>query len=401
MPIPTPFHQRTSALCESHEWRDWSGYLAAATYEPGHEREYYAIRNAAGLIDISPLYKYDVYGPDALRLVNKVVTRDLSSFAIGQIKYSSWCDEAGKIIDDGTLWRLDEDRFRITVAHPNLRWLQDCGFGMEAEVRDRSVDLAALAVQGPSAKRVLAKVFPNDRVEDIRYYQIGKGIVSDNSVSFEVTISRTGFTGDLGYELWVDPANAESLWDRVIEVGRDFGLLPVGMVALDISRIEAGMLLIDVDYISATKAITEARKSSPYEAGLGWTVALDKGPFVGRSSLAEEYSAGSQWSFAGLELDWPALERLFAAQDLPPMVAGRASREAVPIYDDRGRQVGQVTSRTFSPILKKYIALATLYPDYSQPGKSVNVEITGEFAREKVPAQVVKLPFYNPHHKRG
>jgi aminomethyltransferase len=400
MPIPTAFQQRTSALCESHEWRDWSGYLAAGSYEPGHDREYYAIRNAVGLIDVSPLCKYDVTGPDALRLLNKVIPRNLSRFEVDQIKYSPWCDEEGKIIDDGTVWRLGEDWLRVTAAHPNLRWLQDCGFGMDVEIVDRSSDLAALALQGPSAKNVLAGVFPGDQVENINYYRIGFGRLRGISDDIEVTITRTGFTGDLGYELWVNPAHALLLWDAIVEIGINYGLLPCGMVALDMARIEAGLLLIDVDYIAASKALTEARKSSPYEAGLGWTMSLGKGPFVGRTSLAEEFAAGSKWSFAGLELDWQALEKLFAAQDLPPLVAGRASREAVHVYNDRGRQVGQVTSRTFSPILKKYIALATMLPEYGQPGKNVNVEITVEFAREMVPARVVELPFYDPPHKR-
>jgi len=375
--------------------------MVAGTYEPNHEREYYAIRNAAGLIDISPLFKYDVVGPEAHRLINKVVTRDLSAFATGQIKYSPWCDEDGKIIDDGTFWRLGEDAYRITAADPNLRWLQDCGFGMKAEVIDRSHDLAALALQGPNSKRILSRVFSSDLINGIGYYQLGHGhLVTSGGANAEATVTRTGYTGDLGYEIWVDAQQAESLWDVLVEVGSDYGILPAGMVALDIARIEAGLLLIEVDYISASRALTEARKSSPYEAGLGWAVALNKGPFVGRRSLAKEFESGSEWSFVGLEIDWLVLERLFAKQDLPPMVAGRASREAVPVYERQGKQIGQVTSRTFSPILKKYVALATLRTGYAKPGTHVEVEITVEFSREKVPAKVVKLPFYNPPHKR-
>jgi aminomethyltransferase len=402
MPIPTPFHRRTSALCESNDWRNWSGYLVAGTYEPSHEREYYAIRNAAGLIDISPLYKYDLSGADALRTVNKIVTRDISTCKIGQIVYSPWCDEAGKIIDDGTIWRMEEDIFRITAADPNLRWFQDCGFGMDVTVNDRSTDLVALALQGPNSRAILGEVFPNDDLESMAYYRFGKATLSSgNGEKSEVTISRTGYTGDLGYELWIDKGNAELLWDVLVDAGANYGLLPAGMVALDIARIEAGLLLIEVDYISSQRALTEARKSSPFATGLGWTVALNKGPYVGRNSLLKEKESLSKWTFVGLDIDWPSLEKLFAVEDLPPMVAGRASRDPAPIYARGGRQIGQLTSRTFSPLLKKYIALATVESDFGALGREVEVEITVEFSRKKVPAKVVRLPFYNPPQKRG
>jgi aminomethyltransferase len=207
--------------------------MAAGTFEPSHEREYYAIRNVAGLIDISPLFKYDVFGPEAHRLINKVVTRDLPTFATGQIKYSPWCDENGKIVDDGTFWRLSDDTYRITDADPNLRWLQDCGFGIKAEVVDRSHDLAALALQGPNSKRILNRVFSRDLINGIGYYQLGHGhFVTSAGASAEATVTRTGYTGDLGYEIWVDAQHAELLWDVLAEAGNDYGMLPIGMVAL-------------------------------------------------------------------------------------------------------------------------------------------------------------------------
>lgn len=397
MPIPTPFHARTSALCQSYEWRNWSGYLAAGTYEPSHDHEYYAVRNSAALFDISPLFKYEIRGPDALRLVNRIMTRDVGKCEVGRVLYSPWCDEAGQVIDDGTIARLAEDRFRISAADPNLRWFQDCGFGLRAEVIDVSSDLAALALQGPHTRDILRGIVAGVDLDKLKYFRLAEARV-DN---FPVTITRTGYTGDLGYELWVAPKQAGRLWDILMEQGHGYGLTPAGIVALDIARIEAGLLLIEVDYISAHKAVIESQKSSPFELGLGWTVALDKGQFIGRKALLAEKATGSQWQFVGLDIDWPSLERLFAAVDLPPMVAGRASREAVPIYDKRGRQIGQATSHTFSPILKKYIALATLESRFARPGVELNFEITVEYARRLGPATVVNLPFFNPPRKRA
>lgn len=396
MPLPTPFHSRTSVLNENNEWRNWSGYLAAGTYEPTHEREYYAIRNAAALIDVSPLYKYDLMGQDAERLVNKIVTRNVEKCSIGQIMYSPWCDENGHMIDDGTIWRLAENHFRITAANPNLRWFQDCGFGLDCHVADVSDKLAALALQGPNSRLILREVTTGIELNNIGYYRLEWATVA----GIPLTITRTGFTGDLGFELWFSPEYAEKMWDILMETGRRYGLLPAGMVALDIARIEAGLLLIEVDYISATRALIDSRKSTPFDAGLAWTVALDKGAFVGRNALEAEAARVSRWALVGLEIDWTVLESLFAAHDLPPLVAGRASREAVPVCNDNGRQIGQATSRTFSPVLKKYIALATVESEYAQEGFPLSIEVTVEYTRQQCPARVISTPFYDPVHKR-
>ncbi len=396
MPIPTPFHSRTSAVCESYEWRNWSGYLAAGLYEPSHEREYFAIRNSAAMIDVSPLFKYEITGPDAARLVDRIITRDVSKCRVGQVLYSPWCDEAGKVIDDGTIACLDENHFRITAADPNLYWFQDVGYGFDAQVTDVSSDLAALSLQGPKSRAILKEVVSGIDFDRLKYFWLAHGRIAD----FPLTVTRTGYTGDLGYELWVQPEYAEQLWDRLAEAGHRYGALPAGMVALDMARIEAGLLLIEVDYISSHHAIIEAQKSSPFELGLGWAVALNGGRFIGQKALRAEKAHGSTWAFVGLSIDWVDLERLFNKENLPPQVTGRASRTAVPLYKN-GKQIGQVTSRTFSPLLKKYIGLGTVLTPYAAVGSQVEMEITIEYSREKGKATIVKTPFYDPPHKRA
>jgi aminomethyltransferase len=396
MILPTPFHSRTANLCESHEWRNWSGYLAAGLYEPSHEREYYAIRNSAGLIDVSPLFKYEVTGPDAARLVDRLVPRDITRCKIGQVLYSPWCDEDGKMIDDGTIARLDENHFRITAADPSLRWFQDVGYGLDAQVSDVSQDLAALALQGPLSRSILQEVVEGVDFDALPYFYLAQGAIDD----FPATVTRTGYTGDLGYELWVRPEFAERLWDRLRNTGSRYGLLPAGITALDVARVEAGLIMIDVDYKSSHKALIEAQKSSPFEVGLDWTVKLDAADFIGRRALRAEKARGFTWTFVGVEIPWVDLERLFGAVGLPPQLPRRASRSAVPLYKG-SKQIGQVTSHTFSPILKKYIGIGHVLTPYATPGSLVDMEVTVEYSRELAPASIVKTPFFDPGRKRG
>ena len=397
MLLETPFHPRTGALCHHRRWRNWSGYAIALSYELSHEYEYYAVRSGAALFDISPLRKYEITGPDAAALVDRIITRRAADCPEGRVLYSPWCDEAGKLIDDGTVQRLGADRFRITAADPCLRWFQDCALGMGAGVRDVSLELAALALQGPTSRDILTGLVTGADIAAVPYFGLAEGSVG----SIPVTITRTGYTGDLGYEIWVHPEHALDLWDALMETGRGYGIAPAGLDALDVARIEAGLLLKEVDYVSAWTALIESRKSSPYEAGLGWAVQPRPGrDFVGRRALEREAAQPSKWAFAGLEVDWPRIERRFASVGLPPLVAGRASREPVPIFV-AGAQVGFVTSSAFSPILKKYIALATLQRDFAQPGDRVDFELTVEFVRHEVPATVVKTPFFDPARKRG
>jgi aminomethyltransferase len=344
---------------------------------------------------VTPLFKYEITGPDATRLVDRVITRNAAKCKIGQVMYTSWCDEEGKAIDDGTVSRLAENHFRITAADPSLRWFEDCGFGMEVHVEDVSESLAALALQGPKSRDIVNQIVSGVDFDKLKFFHLAQGRIDD----FPVTVTRTGYTGDLGYELWVKPKFAERMWDILMEKGVGYGISPAGMVALDIARIEAGLLLIEVDYISSQKALTEFRKSSPFEMGLGWTVKLKKGDFVGRKALMEEKKRGSRWSFVGLEINWNELEKLFNAADLPPLVAGRASRSPVPVYKN-GKQIGQATSSTFSPLLKKYIAMGMVESQHARLGSKVEMEITVEYSRHVASATIVKTPFFDPERKR-
>jgi aminomethyltransferase len=396
MPIPSPLHSRTASLCITQEWRDWSGYLAAITYQPSHEVEYYAVRNAAGLLDVSPLYKYEVTGPDAERLVNRVMTRDISKCRVGQVMYTPWCDEEGKVIDDGTVSRLGKQHFRLTAADPSLRWFQDVGYGMDVEVRDVSTKLAALALQGMNSRVILQHVFPKAKLDTLRYYYL----LQTEFEGQPLTITRTGYTGDLGYELWIAPELAPALWDKLMDAGKGYGIMPLGLAALDILRVEAGLLLIEVDYTSTLHARIPEQKSSPYEIGLGWAVDLDKDDFIGQRALRAEHKHGTPRSFVGLEVDWHDLEHLYGAANLPPQVAGRASRIAVPLYAN-GKHIGQATSMVFSPIQKKYIALGTVQSAYAQPGQRIEFEVTVEYVRVRAKATVTKLPFFNPERKKA
>jgi aminomethyltransferase len=391
----TPFHSRTVSLCQAQNWRRWAGYLAASSYELTYEREYHAIRSAAALIDVSPLYKYLIRGSDALRFIDRVVTRDLTKCAVHQVMYTPWCDEAGKVRDDGTLQRLGEDTFRLTAAEPNLHWLSENALGQRVTIEDVSDTIASLALQGPTSRDILKSV-SDAELDDLKFFRLTFARVGD----IPVTISRTGYTGDLGYEIWVEAQHAVRLWDALIECGKDFGITPAGILALDIARIEAGLLLIDVDYIPAHRALVESRKSSPFELGLGWTVRLEKEYFVGRKALLEEWQNGPVWDFKGLELEWESLEKVYSEFGLPPQLPGMAWRMSVPVYAN-GKQVGYATSGCWSPTLKKYITLAHLRKSHSERGTRLEMEVTAEHQRKKAEAHVVDLPFFNPERKRG
>ena len=392
----TPFHDRHVELCESYQWRRWAGYTLPVSYGLSHEREYHAVRSTAALFDVSPLYKYTIAGPDALRLLNRVLVRDLSSCKVGQVRYTVWCNEKGQVLDDGTVARLADQLFRLTAAEPTLRWLQDNALGMDVVVRDRSDETAALALQGPAARTILGQV-ARQAVDSLPYYRLTQSEIAGRPVQ----ISRTGYTGDLGYELWLDAEDGPAIWDALMTVGEPYGLLPAGLLALDMARLEAGLLLADVDYRPANKALIDAQSSTPYELGLGWLVDLDKaGYFVGRDALAQAMQQGARWQVVGLEVDWPSLEKIYEQVGLPVQVPSTPWRESVPLYR-RGREVGYATSGCFSPLLKRPIALATVHSDVSAPGTELEIETTVEHMRRRAKARVVKLPFFNPPRKRA
>jgi aminomethyltransferase len=395
MPIGTPFHSRTAALCESMSWRDWAGYFAVSTYEVHHEREYNAIRNAAALIDVSPLFKYRVTGKDAARLVDRIVTRDAGRMAVGQVAYTHWCDGAGKVIDDGTISRLAEDVYRWTAADPSLRWITTNSLGLDVRVEDISDRTAALALQGPTSRDILGACAQGD-VAHLKYFRVMPSTI----LGIPVEISRTGYTGDLGYEVWVEAEKAVALWDALTEAGRPYDITPTGMLALDVARIEAGLLLLDVDYVGARKALIPSQKYSPYEIGLGRLVNLEKAPFIGQPALRREAQEGPARQLVGLEVDWSDLERLHEEAGLAPQLPATASRVSVPVYRD-GIQVGKATSSTWSPTLKRMIALATVASEAAALGTRLEMEFTVDHQRRQVGATVSKLPFFDPPRKRA
>ena len=392
----SPFFERTSQLNESQEWKRWSGHLAATSYELSHHNEYFAIRTKAGLLDVSPLKKYIVEGKDAEKLLDNIVTRNIEICKIGQVMYTPWCDENGKIIDDGTVQRFSENKFRITSAEPNLEWIESNSTGMDVSIIDDSYSTAALALQGPNSRAILNEI-SSDNINSLKFFWM----MDTNLGGIPVSISRTGYTGDLGYEIWMNPDNALAVWDLLIDNGSNFGITPVGLHALDISRIEAGLILLDVDYISSRHAIIESRKSSPYELGLGWTVKLKKNNFIGKGALCREENNRTDWNFVGIEIQWAELEKLYRQVGLPPDLPSKAWRTSVPLYNKQNQQVGYATSGTWSPILKRYIALAHIKSKYARVGAELMFELKIEHLRKKTKAVVVKTPFFNPERKRS
>ncbi|RZP30504.1 aminomethyl transferase family protein [bacterium] len=391
----SPFFERTSKLNESQEWRRWAGYLAATSYELTHENEYFAIRTKAGLLDITPLKKYIVEGPESEKLLNQLVTRNIAICKVGQVMYTPWCDEDGKVIDDGTIQRLSKDKFRITSAEPNLEWIQSNAIGMDVNVKDDSFSTAALALQGPNSRAILNSISTNN-LDKLRFFWM----METTFGNIPVSISRTGYTGDLGYEIWINPNDALKVWDLLMDKGKSFGITPTGLHALDIARIEAGLILLDVDYISSRHALIESRKSSPYELGLGWAVKMNKNDFIGKSSLQKELNHASNWSFVGVEIEWLEFEKHYREVGLAPGLPQTAWRTSTPLYY-KNEQIGYATSGTWSPLLKRYIALAHLKSTYAQKGSKLMFELKVEHFRKLTKATVVKTPFYNPERKRS
>jgi len=398
--VGTAFHPRTAPLNRKMQWREWAGYFASSVYADFHDIEYNAIREAAAVIDVSPLYKYRLTGPDVIRLADRVITRDATRLRVGQVYYTPWCDEHGKVIDDGTVHRVDEHELRWTAADPQYRWLHQNAAGLDVEIEDVTDSVAALALQGPFSRAVLEAVTRQD-FGDLRYFRRRPAKVRVGRRSIAIDVSRTGYTGDLGYELWIPAEHAEAVWDALFAAGRAYAIRPAGMLALDVTRLEAGLILLEVDYTSSRHAMNPEQNYSPFEIGLGRLVTFDKADYVGRRALqAEQVRGGPPRRLVGLILDWYDIERLYDERGLPPAISPTVDRSPVPVFAD-GRQVGKATSHGWSPILKQAIALATVPPRYERVGSRVAVEWTVEGHRGRVNATVVELPFLDLARKRA
>lgn len=397
MPNPTPFHSRMSPLGKASRWEDWAGYLAPTMYALDPLHEYNAIRTGCALFDVSPLYKYDVRGPGALDLLNRVVVRDVAKCRIGQVLYTVWCGDEGKVIDDGTVSRLGEDSFRMTAALPSLHWLQDNAVGLDAAIDDVSDDFGGLALQGPTSRDLLQRLMSED-LSPLRFFRCMQGEVA----GAPALISRTGYTGDLGYELFVRPGDAGKLWDSIVAIGHEYKLRPVGTVALELARIEAGLLALGADFVSAAQTHFEVQKTSPYDLGLAWMVDLEKGFFVGQEALRREKVRGSRWNTVGLELDTTCLEKFYAEYGMPLHLPQQGWIDAVPCYADEAQtqHIGRGTSGMWSPTLKKYIVMARLDPRYARRGTRIFIEEMIEAVSYSVPATVVAMPFFDPPRKK-
>jgi aminomethyltransferase len=397
--VGTAFHPVTAPLNRKQQWREWSGYFASSAYADAHDIEYNAIREAAALIDVSPLYKYVVGGPDARRLVDRVITRDAAKLTPGRVYYTPWCDEHGKVIDDGTVHGLDDGTFRWTAADPQLRWLQMNAAGLDVTIADVSEQIAALALQGPQSRAVL-ETATGTSFSDLAYFRRRAASIKAGRRKIAIDVSRTGYTGDLGYELWVPADQALHLWEALWAAGQEHAIRPAGMLALDVVRLEAGLILLEVDYTSARHAMNPEQSYSPGEVGLGRLVSFDKADFVGRLALEREARAGGPARrLVGLQLDWYGIEGLYSAQGLPPAISPVVDRSPRPVFLG-GRQVGRATSVGWSPILKQAIALASVPPSLEATGSKVDVEWTVEGRRGRVSATVVELPFLDLERKR-
>ena len=397
MTVGTAFHPRTAPLNRKMQWREWAGYFAASVYADHHDIEYNAIREAAALIDVSPLFKYVITGPDTMAFVDRVNVRDAKKLQVDQVWYTCWCDEHGKVVDDGTITRLDDTTVRWTAADPSLRWFEQNAAGLSVRIEDVTESLSALAVQGPKSKAVL-EVATGASLADLRYFRLRSARIGN----VPIDITRTGYTGDLGYEVWVAAGRAVEVWDALVQAGQSYAIRPAGLLALDVVRVEAGLILLEVDYTSARQALIPEQSYSPFELGiLGQMVALEKESFVGKAALlAERRAGGPERRLVGLEIGWEGIERLYAEQDLPPALSPMTSREQVPVFG-RYRQIGRATSTAWSPTLKKAIALASVRKEHAEPGTRVSMEWTVEGRRGRVPATIVPLPFFDPPRKRA
>lgn len=393
-PKTTPFYPRLAPLNQPQIWQHWAGYLSAPRFQYAEINEYYAIRNAAALFDTSPLFKYRLSGADVLTLLDKAMVRDPKRCAVGQAQYTCWCNAAGYVLEDGILLRVAEQEFWLTAVEPNLRYFRQLALGMDVVIEDISADYGILALQGPHSitiLRQLSDVLPENPF-DLVNTTIGK---------CPVTVSRTGFTGDLGVEIWVPTAHALAVFDALMAVGQNYGITPLGETALMFARIEAGLLLIKVDFHNARHAWVDAQRETPLELGWGWMLrGLARRDFVGKAAIsAERANQTSRWTTVGLEVDWHAYEHVYRAAGIPAPKAGVMTQSTMSVYrrsDMPWEYAGYATSFCYSSLLKKHIAIAKLPHDLATVGSEVDLEIPVIHQPQTVLARVVDLPFYDP-----
>ncbi|MCS5637358.1 MAG: aminomethyltransferase family protein [Myxococcota bacterium] len=399
MTRPTPFHSRTSLLNQGQRWEDWEGFLTATMYGLDPLMEYNAIRLGCGLFDVSPLHKYEVRGPGAQALLQRMVVRNLAPSKPGRAFYTAWCDDHGKVVDDGAVFHIGENHFRLTSTLPSLEWLIDNAIGFDASIEDVSEEIAGISLQGPTARDLLQKLTDID-LSALEFWNNRQADVCGSPA----LISRSGYTGDLGFEIFLEAAAAERVWDGAMSLAPDYKMRPCGLIALDMTRIEAGLLQIDAEFVSAKQTLFEVQTMSPLELGLGWMCKLDGDFFVGRKALIEERSEGrSRWNTVGIVLDVTHIERAFREFGMPLHLPEQSWNEAVPIYEeaDQEKLIGRGTSGMWSPLLKKYIAIARIHPQYAEIGSRFFIEEVIEAKTFSIPATVVRMPFFDPPRKRS
>jgi aminomethyltransferase len=391
----TPFHERVDAANATGLWSHWAGKLVVEKYQLSEKAEYFSVRNAVGVFDTSPLYKYRIQGSDAESFLASVLARDVRSCRPGRAQYTLWCDDRGFVLEDGVVLRRTTDDFLLTAARPNLSYLRGLVGYDRVEISDVTDEFGALAVQGPRSRAVLESLAPE--VAELGFFHLTDAKIGDTAV----TISRTGFTGDLGYEVWVPTADALSVWDAVFEAGAAHGIAPFGQIALLMARIEAGLLLIDVDFESARYAYNDTHKTTPIELGFGWMFRkLDDRAFIGRRAIEREINDGtSRWKTVGLTVDWEEFDRKHTKAGLFPPKDHTPYHEEMMVYDDNRETIGFSKSLMYSPMLQRHIAIAAIRPDLAEIGSEVNLEVTLNHRYEKVRATVTRMPFYNPERK--
>ena len=400
MPKTTPFHARLEPLNEPMIWEHWAGYLAAPRYQYSDLTEYYATRNAAALFDTSPLFKYRFTGSDAEAFLARVMARDIRKCRVGQAQYTIWCNEAGYVMEDGVIMRVAAGEYWLTSAEPNLRYFKKQAKGFDVTIEDISTQYGILAIQGPHSLSVLSQL--SDDVAKLRYFRVTQTQIA----GADVTISRTGFTGDLGYEIWVGADDALTVFDAVWEAGKGYNITPIGSVALAFARIEAGLLLIDVDFHNARFAWTDAQRETPHELGWGWmfkNLQRDDREFIGRNAIEKEIATGSsRWKTVGLAVDWRDYDRLHREAGIMTPKEGVLLQSTMTIYhrsDIPWQYAGYATSFMWSSIKKQHVAIAKLPLDLCVSDTEVDLEISIIRKPEYVLARVVELPFYNPKRK--